>query len=246
MLRASPRAGIDALSCTSVSACTAVGSANTLLLQLAVLVERWDGRSWTAQPAPSPGWADRTVFAGVSCVSPTFCTAVGTSVGGQGDVTTRLLIERWDGRRWTIARAPRPDGSFDTGLAGVSCASADACTAVGDVDGTALAERWNGRRWSIQPTPYQAQAPLTGVSCVSAAVCEAVGTANQDAGGSSAPPTGMVAEGWNGRSWSLQPIPPPAPAGDSSWFNAVACLSARSCFVLGGDNSAPTVLERYS
>jgi hypothetical protein len=57
------------------------------------------------------------------------------------------------------------------------------------------APSWNGRRWSIQRTPYTMQAPLTGVSCVSATVCEAVGTANQDAGGSTAPPTEMVAEG---------------------------------------------------
>ena len=107
-------------------------------------------------------------------------------------------------------------------------------------------EHWNGRQWSIQRTPDMKQAPLTGVACVSATVCEAVGTANQDAGGSTAPPTEMVAEGWNGRRWSLQPVPPPAPVGDSSWFNAVACLSTRSCFALGGDNSAPTVFERYS
>jgi hypothetical protein len=245
MLHASPRSGLDALSCTSVLACTAVGAANATTAP-EVLVERWDGRAWTVQAAPTPGWADRTRFDSVSCISLSFCTAVGTSVGGQGDVNTRLLVERWDGRRWTIASAPRPAGSFDTSLSGVSCASADACTAVGDVDGGTLVERWNGGRWSIQRTPYRVQAPLTGVSCVSATVCEAVGTANQDAGGSSAPPTKMVAEGCKGRSWSLQPVPTPAPPGESSWFSAVACLSARSCFALGGDNSAPTVFERYS
>ena len=242
--------GLSAVSCTSRSACTAVGYGPPgpgLVPQQTVFVERFDGRRWSFQPAPTPAWADRARLDGVSCVSPTLCTAVGTSVGGQGDVTTRLLVERWDGRRWTIARAPLPDGSFDTGLTGVACASSAACTAVGDVDGAALVERWNGRRWSTQRTPYKVQAPLTGVSCVSATVCEAVGTANQDAGGSTAPPTEMAAERWNGRRWSLQHVPQPAPAGDSSWFNAVACASARSCFALGGDSGiGAAVFERYS
>lgn len=210
-----------------------------------MVVERWNGRSWAAQSAPVPGGAGQIVFSGVSCVSLTLCTAVGESFGGPAGLTTRLLVERWDGRRWTIARTPRPEGSFDTGLNGVACTSPAACTAVGDVDGAALVERWNGHRWSIQRTPYAVQAPLTGVSCVSATVCEAVGTANQDAGGSTAPPPAMVAERWNGRRWSLQHVPP-APAGEGSWLNGVSCLSARSCFAPGGDNSEPTLIERYA
>ena len=243
------RGTLDAVSCSSLSACTAVGWANVNepLQDVGMLVERWNGRSWAVQTAPSPGWALRTLFNSVSCVSSTLCTAVGMSVARPDPQPTRALIERWDGRRWTIDRAPLPDGSFDTGLTGVACASSAACTAVGDVDGAALVERWNGRRWSIQPTPYEVQAPLTGVSCVSATVCEAVGTANQDAGGSSAPPTEMVAERWNGRRWSLQQVPQPAPAGASSWFNAVACASARSCFALGADSGIGAgVFERYS
>lgn len=207
-------------------------------------MERWNGRSWAAQSAPLPGWADRTFFNGVSCVSLTFCMAVGTSVGGQGDVNTRLVVERWDGRHWRVDRAPRPPGSFDTELNDVACTSSAACTAVGDVDGSALVEGWNGHRWSIQLTQYTGQATLTGVSCVSATLCEAVGTANQDAGGSTAPPPAMVAERWNGRRWSLQHVPA-APAGEGSWLNGVACLSARSCFAPGGDNTEPTLIERY-
>jgi hypothetical protein len=240
---------LDAVSCMSLSACTAVGSANVSepLQDIGVLVKRWNGRSWAVQTAPSPDWALRTLFNSVTCVSLTFCTAVGVSVARADPQPTRALIERWDGRRWTIARAPPPAGSFDTGLTGVACTSSAACTAVGDVDGAALVERWNGRRWSIQRTPYEVQAPLTGVSCMSATVCEAVGTANQDAEGSTAPPTAMVAERWNGRRWSLQHVPQPAPAGDSSWFKAVACASARSCFALGAVSGiGAAVFERYS
>ena len=243
VLRVPHRRGatLNAVSCSSPSACTAVGSTNATAFNQAVLVERWDGRSWAVQTAPTPGWADRTRFDGVSCVSQTLCSAVGTSVGGQGDVTTRLLVERWDGTGWTIDRAPLPDGSFDTDLSGVACTSSVACTAVGDVDGAALVERWNGSRWSIQPTPHEVQAPLSGVSCASVTMCEAVGAANLDAQGSTAPPPEMVAERWNGRRWSLQHVPS---SPDGSWLSAVACPSMHSCVALGSIDGA-AVLERY-
>ena len=106
---------VEAVSCTSVSACTAVGGASVdePPRDVGVVVERWNGRSWVVQSAPLPGRANSISFGSVSCVTVTLCTAVGASVGGQGDMTTRLLIERWDGRRWTVDRPPRPSGSFD-------------------------------------------------------------------------------------------------------------------------------------
>lgn len=244
MLRVRPGAKFSALSCSSPSACTAVGwvDVDQPLPDEAVLVGRWDGRSWTTQRAPSPGWAHDSLLNSVACVSLTFCVGVGMNVGGQFDETTKALVERWDGRRWTINRVPAPAGSFSTELSGVACTSSAACTAVGDVDGAALVERWNGRAWFIQPTPNEAQAPLTGVSCVSATVCEAVGTANADAQGSTAPPPEMVAERWNGRRWSSQHVPhAPGP----SWLDIVACPSARSCYAWGLVNGT-AAFERYS
>jgi hypothetical protein len=40
------------VACLSSSACTAVGNSNS-----GNLAERWDGTSWSIQPAPSPGGA---------------------------------------------------------------------------------------------------------------------------------------------------------------------------------------------
>lgn len=82
---------------------------------------------------------------------------------------TRLtLAERWNGACWFIQPTPNPVGAASAELLGVSCTSADACTAVGDDTYSAgrqltLAEWWNGAGWSIRPTPSPAGAPLRPV-----------------------------------------------------------------------------------
>ena len=75
---------------------------------------------------------------------------------------------------WTIQSTPNPTGTNSSHLAGVSCTSASACTAVGyyynsKAGGYApLAVRWNGSRWTIQGAANAAGAGnsyLDGVSC---------------------------------------------------------------------------------
>ena len=69
---------MNAVSCTSSVACTAVGSG----------VSRWDGRRWSIQPAP----IGTDVLGGVSCPATNACTAVGSG------------IYEWNGRRWSSVR----------------------------------------------------------------------------------------------------------------------------------------------
>ena len=85
------------VSCSSATACTAVGSTST-----GALAERWNGKKWAVQSTPDPAGA--TLFS-VSCSSATACTAVGeasTSVSGN-HVT---LAERWNGTAWAIQPTP--------------------------------------------------------------------------------------------------------------------------------------------
>ncbi|MBV9310346.1 MAG: hypothetical protein JOZ73_05915, partial [Solirubrobacterales bacterium] len=91
--------------------------------------------------------------------------------------------ERWNGTKWSIVPTPNPTGGSNISLAGLSCASASACTAAGDYSsGTAivtLAERWNGTKWSIQHTRNPTGGSnifLNGVSCASTNACTAAGT----------------------------------------------------------------------
>jgi hypothetical protein len=137
--------GLGTVSCTSASACTAVGAYNTGPTTGGTLAERWNGSTWSIQHTPNPAGGSSIVLGGVSCASATACTAVGDYNNGTTGVT---LAERWNGSTWSIQPTPNPAGAPVSLLNGVSCASATACTAVGGYNngtaGVTLAERWNG------------------------------------------------------------------------------------------------------
>lgn len=65
------------VSCTSDTACTAVGGYRDSSNVARTLVERWDGTSWTIQSSPTPSNVGFSSFFEVSCTSATACTAVG-------------------------------------------------------------------------------------------------------------------------------------------------------------------------
>jgi hypothetical protein len=155
---------LSGVSCTSATACVAVGRDGNR-----PLVESWNGMVWSIQDNPVPGgW-----LSGVSCVSATACVAVGSD-------GVAALVEGWDGTDWSIQNTRVPAGARNSTLRGVSCTSKTACTAVGgyaSAHGTnlALVERWNGSGWSVQHTPRVGDASLAGVSCPSRRACIAVG-----------------------------------------------------------------------
>jgi len=147
---------LSGVSCAGATGCTAVGYwigwkcnngkpfCNCLELpycthRRATLVEAWDGATWAIQPSPSPGYAG---LLGVSCVSASVCTAVGTY---SGLVIGEALAEQWNGSTWTYQYPPTP--STGATLTGVSCTAGAACTAVGRTNasgGTTLVERYSG------------------------------------------------------------------------------------------------------
>jgi hypothetical protein len=165
--------GLDDVSCTSATVCTATGSADALTLAV-----RWNGAIWSTQRARTPSYGGD--LQGVSCVSRTFCGAVGWAAS---DV---LLAERWDGVGWLTQQTVVPSGAKDGSLSGVSCVSMTACTAVGYYTSRvgkefSVAERWDGIGWSMQQSPQPPGAKssrLSGVSCTSMVACTAVGYYN--------------------------------------------------------------------
>jgi hypothetical protein len=246
----SPPGGVDSalgpVSCTSASACTAVGGYSTSG-HAVLFAERWDGARWTVQaiPSPSPG-TSFAVLSGLACTSATACTAVG---GYDNSAHTLLAFaEVWDGTSWSLQATPSPAGAFYSFLRSVSCTSANACTAAGD-QGTItsanapLAERWDGTSWSIQATPSPSANPtqLFGVSCSSADACTAVGYQRNNSG--VAVPLAMA---WNGTSWSIQATPNPSGA-HGMFLNGVSCNSPNACTAVGttGDEHLPIVAEHW-
>jgi hypothetical protein len=170
------------VSCSNAHACIAVGW-NNATGNARPLAESWNGKQWRAQTVPLPHGESAGIFEAVSCTSPRACTATGTDFNpGPGGPT---LAERWNGRTWRAQRTPSPANSSlsvsEVALDGVSCTSANACTAIGayspDHASAYFIESWNGRRWRLLAAPHPADfahGALLGISCAGAR-CAAVG-----------------------------------------------------------------------
>lgn len=230
---------LSAVSCTSVTACTAVGSYVDRKGVVRTLAERWDGAGWSVQPSPNPpGRTGYDELQAVSCAAAKTCIAVGSGGG-------RALIERWNGTSWSIESAPPPAGSRAIVLRGVSCASASACIAVGSGGKGALAERWNGSGWSAQSVAGRNVA-LEGVACAAPRSCVAVGSLR---GNGARVSQRTFAARWDGWRWSIQPTPNPSNSGDSV-LNAVSCPSSTVCMAVGSagdriDSGGVPLAERW-
>ena len=177
---------------------------------------------------------------GVACTSATFCMAVGSTAPRQ--ITSRTLIEQWNGARWSRVPSPSPGRSRgaercrmrerdELHRGGVQ--SADTPPGPSRVrPGSPLIERWNGRSWSVVPSPYHFPGTsLSGVSCPSATFCIAVGAG-----------VGALIERWNGHTWSVaaSQIAP----GDS--LSAVSCTAPTDCMAVGSNRTVGTLVERWN
>ena len=222
---------LQSVSCTSASACVAVGFSSD-----GVLAEEWDGTSWSLMAPWNPGGS--TELASVSCAAPTSCTAVGTSPGV-------LIAERWDGTHWTDQTIPTPPNQGSVLLSGVSCPTTGACTAVGGVDDSPLVERWDGSGWSAETTGLPsggAYGSLDAIACSSPTACTAAG--GWDFGNGS----GELAENWNGISWVPEPAATP-PGDEGGSLQAISCSAPTACSAVGAysyqSENERTLAERY-
>jgi hypothetical protein len=251
-------AELQDVSCVSAVWCVAVGKAGSNASTTSsgqALAEAWNGTSWSEQSlAPAPGTAPD--LQAVSCVSVTFCAAVGNTDGSYDEPGSRnaTLAEMWNGTSWTIARTP--DSGRWSSLSGVSCTSATFCIAVGfraarSGQAGSIAEIWNGQRWRMLQTPRfpavrnvgSDPAELSGVSCTAANACTAVGdyfvrylT------------TVPLVDRWNGRRWVVQHAPNENKnrriygGVQDTDLSAVSCPTRSACIAIGGlnlDNGVP-------
>jgi hypothetical protein len=218
--------------CRTATSCTAVGRYESDNGTNRTLIESWNGTAWSVVPSPNNGSA-HNILNGVSCVSKSFCVAVGNAeTGGYA----RTLVETWNGSAWKVTSSPNR-GTLGNGLSDVDCASATSCMAVGanvGVQGSTrtIAESWNGASWQIVVSPDNGSSgnALTGVSCGSAKSCHAVGTYGAGANGKAGRPH-TLAESWNGSAWSLQASP-----NRSAYANSLArvsCSTVSACKAVG-------------
>jgi len=139
---------LNGVSCTSSSACTAVGSSGSVT----TLAERWNGTSWRVQPTPNPPGGQDIFLTSVACPTSSACTAFGLNLTGSGPLT---LAEWWNGHTWRIQPTPGLV-TFDIGTPGVACPASSACFAVASYANNGpnltLAEQWNGTAAGNRPT----------------------------------------------------------------------------------------------
>jgi hypothetical protein len=179
---------------------------------------------------PDPGGGSGHLDA-VSCATDTTCVAVGHSRSG-------ALIERYNGRGWTVQRSAVPAGvkAASVSLESVACATARACTAVGfgtDHKLVALVERFDGTRWRAQTLARGRSGGTAGaaaIACPTARACLA--TADATAPG--------VIERWDGRRWLVSAT---LPAG--THLLAISCGAADRCLAVGVNGDYDAVVERF-
>jgi hypothetical protein len=223
------------VSCTTATACTAVGGSSTTTTQ--ALAERWNGIRWTIQPTPNPSRFN--FLTSVSCPTSTACTAVGHYAVNSSSPDD-MFAEGWNGSKWTVQAIRFPSGSTSSDLNGVSCATPTVCIAVGSFTSSAgskktLAERWDGTTWTRQWTPNPAgttSSELRAASCLTASACVAVGDFVNTAGAQV-----PIAESWDGTSWTRQPIAAPT-GGTFNELTGVSCTTATACTAVGHYHSS--------
>ncbi|MGH2855861.1 MAG: hypothetical protein ACRDMJ_00095 [Solirubrobacteraceae bacterium] len=246
-------AQLEGVSCPSSRRCVAVGLGGERALEN--VVERWNGRGWTATTShafPS-GWT----WNAIACTSADACMAVGGPWSGS-----------FNGRHWTIRRIPGMSDAFHSGEPGaVSCSSASACMTVSQTGGfhsRMLAAYWNGGRWTNESVPfpppppgippscapnspvpectpgqsyqYTTPASLTGVSCAASSDCEAIGSATDTQNGAEV----VIATHWDGTSWSTQA---PSSVPSNMTFSSVSCPIGDVCETVGETQARNGTLE---
>ena len=258
---------LHGVSCVNATTCFAVGeSLGTVIGQSRTLVERWNGKTWSIVPSPNPAGARYATLFGISCSSPTNCFAVGIQIT-PGATANTALIERWNGKTWSIVASPSLSSSAtdSTYLYGVSCPSATFCVAAGslyvaDKNGSVTAfktvvEQWNGSKWSVvstAPPPGSTGARLYAASCTSPNNCIAVGDQNLKVRppGSFADGSATLTERWNGKAWSAVASPSPT-IGSGATLLSVSCTSTTNClaagqYAEGGVGATGLLTERWN
>lgn len=231
---------LQAVSCASATACTAVGYYANSANSNVALAESWNGTSFAVKTLPLPAGTTTSILDDVSCSAApsTGCEAVGWNFRSGAEIA-RTMAEGWNGTKWSVQFTPTPraasGGSYPDGM---SCGSADSCTSVGEGLtsegdlGIGWAQAWNGTKWSNQSTRLP-QGGIGGVlaadscSLAPATACTAVGYYTNGSAFVS------YAEAWNGTKWVVQKTPEPtgATAGNLA---GVSCSSPPgSCIAVG-------------
>jgi hypothetical protein len=185
------------------------------------LIEHWDGRTWTIEPAGNPSLLPASLDS-ITVISATDAWAVGGFQAGTRSKHEEPLVEHWDGTKWSLTEVPalaEVGAHHEQTLVAVASLSADDVWAVGNasVNGVTYVNRllhWNGQAWDRVTAPEPSSTSgLGSVSLLTAVAIDpatglpwAVGGETQGAGESFSL-DGAVVGRWTGSNWINQPAP---------------------------------------
>jgi sugar lactone lactonase YvrE/phosphodiesterase/alkaline phosphatase D-like protein len=186
---------------------------------------------WSIQTPPRQASFGESWFNGVSCTTGPFCLAVGYYYDESNSPRNQALSYELSGGKW-VQRPVTAEAGQEAELAGVSCTSSAACTAVGSWGAVPVIDRWNGTGWVAQEVPASGnpETVLTGVSCISASECIAVGGSGKGKNVEESSYSLL----WRGGKWVAvaAPVPPEAVV---STLESISCTSSTFCAAVGVD-----------
>jgi hypothetical protein len=224
-------------SCPTSTYCVTVGSRGNSGSPVSMAQVK-NGATWTAYNTGIPAGATMSEFNSVSCLSSTWCMAVGWKmVSGTG----RPFAMGFSGSTWSDTNAVATSNSV---MRGVSCATTSYCVAVGYTGGTAVAQVWNGFGWSATPAVAVPAGGsnyiLNSISCVSTTWCMAVGTYHSPSGDRA------ISSLWNGATWTSKPNLPWGGSGTGARGYGISCLSTTLCHAVGESDATKPLADIWT
>lgn len=195
------------------------------------LIEHWNGSSWRLVASPSLPLAAEQLASleDVSALSPDDAWAVGgiSTIGSQSG-NGRVLIEHWDGNRWTVEIGAR---DFLRGqLSSVDAVTSNDVWAVGwDTEGP-ITIHWDGKGWT------EVNAPGHGSLFAVAA------RAHRDVWSVGGARNHPMLQHWDGRRWTV--VRREAPRDGTGFLSDVAVDRSGAFWAVGDLSRRRTFLQR--
>jgi hypothetical protein len=198
-----------------------------------VLVEHWNGTSWSVVSSPVFGSGG--------------ATAISADSANDIWIVNGNKFLHFNGTSWSSVASAI---GITTGSTSVTALSPTNVWATGTVAGgktggrepktipKAAIEHWDGTSWSIVTSPNPnlgGPSTLQGIAAISANDVWAVGTSG---GAGVVPSEKTLTEHWDGTSWSI--IPSPSPAQDQNELDAVTALSDGTVAAVGHQEGTNT------
>ncbi|HEX4433639.1 MAG TPA: hypothetical protein VH012_02340 [Acidimicrobiales bacterium] len=144
------------VTCVGAADCWASGATtDTSGMASGLLLQHWNGNSWTDVSSSVPEAATGGILSSVTCVSSNQCWAVGSQGtfggGGGGNFQPHAFLENWNGSSWSIE--PSPNVSPLNFLVAVTCVRSVTCLAAGS-SATAQQENDPGLRTLVEQMTF--------------------------------------------------------------------------------------------